>query len=196
MGEYIHASGLNPTQVMYIDLWGGPSPWERYHLSSLYNVNLTREYLYTEFDQPPAKLTGKILDRGIDTDSDGDYNYLEISVQVNVTKPGEYTVYVLGLRGEDYNYTTINVWGENRAYLDVGTNLVNITLNGYAIRSSQINPRYVDYINLYDRYYNSLYGVNLTREYLYTEFDAAAVLTGISDWGNDTDVMASSISLR
>lgn len=179
-GPNIYVSGFNPSYVNRIEIQSEEyySSWER--------VPLTKEYSYLDFDIPSAMLTGKIQDWGEDTDEDGTFNYLVIGVEINVTKPGTYSAYVYGLL--DKNWDWIDVWGSESSYLDVGIRLLNVSLSGYRIRASQRNPRYVNYISLEADYNSYINNVNLTREYLYTEFDAPAVLTGdIFDRGLDTD---------
>ncbi len=48
----------------------------------------------TKLSQDPPTLTGVFDDYGVDTDSDGKFDYLAIDVQVQVTVVGEYTVYI------------------------------------------------------------------------------------------------------
>ena len=137
-----------------------------------------------------AGLTGKIVDRGVDTDSNGLFEYLEIGVEVNVTEPGGYFVNAWGLRDTEYNYIDVNGWGE--AYLDAGLGYLNISFTGVRIYVSGVNPSYVCSIDLISREWGtigSLSDVPLSREYSYNEFEApGAVLTGvITDSGVDTD---------
>lgn len=138
-----------------------------------------------------ANLRGNIFDSGVDMDSDGTFDSLEISVEINVTSPGIFIVEIYGLEDSTYNY--IDVWGENYTYLDVGAQNVSIHLDGPRIYASGVNPITVVSIYLYDEYHNyldHLYDVSLSREYLYTEFDLPpASFTGIIyDDGVDTDM--------
>jgi hypothetical protein len=185
-GPTIYASGFDPASVSDIYLYDEYYTW----LGSLYDVPLSREYAYTEFDLPPALLTGVIYDSGVDNDSDGTFDFLEVGVEVNVTSPGMFRVEVPGLFDSGYNY--ISVWGGNFTYLDVGIQVVYLTLDGPTIYASGLNPSQVSSIYLYDEYYNqlgSLYNAPLSREYFYTEFDLPpAFLTGtIYDSGVDID---------
>jgi len=185
-GQYIYASGYNPRYVSYVELWGGQDPWKQHYYPDLWDAPLPTQYSYTQFDPPDAQLTGKILDHGVDTDGDGAYNYLEIDVQVNITKAGDFNIYVSGLRDSSGNY--ISVWDSTTGYLDVGTGFLNVSLSGYGIRGSHLNATYVSYISLSASYPSYLYDRPLSKEYKYTEFDAPAFLTGvILDKGIDTD---------
>jgi len=185
-GPSIYVSGFDPASVRSIDLYDEYYNW----LGYLFDVPLSRVYSYTEFDLPPASLTGTIYDGGVDTDSDGTYDYLEIGIEVEVTEAGNYLVDASQLRDTSYNY--VNVRDSESYYLAAGTHTVVLTLNGPTIHASGINPSFVASINLWDEYLNTLssaYDVPLSREYSYTEFDApGAYLTGIiTDQGVDTD---------
>ena len=169
-GPTIYASGVNPSFVASIALWD-----EYFNLlGSTYDVPLSREYSYTEFDVPPASLTGVISDLGVDTDGDGLFNYLEISVQVEVSEAGTYTIEINGLLDKDYNY--IAVWSSSTVDLEVGTQTVYLQPDGPTIYAQSCNPICVSWIGLYDGGWNflgSLYNTPLSREYSYTEFDAS-----------------------
>ena len=184
-GPRIYVSGLNPFDVssihLYDEYW-----WE---LDYLYDVPLSREYAYTEFDPPPASLTGAIYDEGVDTDGDGDFDYLEVGVEVNVIEEGYYEVGVSGLEDASFNY--ISVYDYKYLFLNTGIQVVNTSLSGQEIYVSGLNPFYVSSIYLYDEDWlelDSLYDVPLSEEYAYTKFDFIATLTGtIHDEGVDTD---------
>jgi len=184
-GVQIHAFGLNPTNVS-ISLYDSNYTL----LGGLYDTPLSRKYFYAEFEAPGAALTGVIYDQGVDINENGAFDYLEIGIEVNVTKAGNYIVGAFGLRDSDSNY--ISVDASPSVSLDVGVQVVNLRFDGTTIFMSSLNPINVSYIALYDDNYNSfgeLFDIPLSREYLYTEFDApGAVLTGvIFDQGIDTD---------
>jgi len=185
-GPTIYASGLNPASVSSIYLYDEDYNW----LDDLHDVPLSKEYSYTEFDLPPAFLTGTIYDSGVDTDIDGTFDYLRVGVEVNVTAPGTFRVMVHWLRDSGYNY--ISVQDQNSTYLDFGVHIVYLFLDGPTIYVSGLNPAYVPDIHLddeYDSQLDYLYDVPLSKEYSYTEFDLPpAFLTGtIYDMGLDTD---------
>jgi len=181
-GPRIYLSGLNPRYIEHIELSD-----ERYtYYDHLRRVLLSKEYSYKRFDPPTAMLTGRIYDRGVDTDDDGAFNYLEVGVEINVTKPGTYRADVSELR--DIYGKNIGVWGSQAGYFDVGLGVLNVSLYGPSIYASRLNPRYVSHIGLSADYYSSIHDVPLSKEYSYTQFDFPAVLTGrISDRGIDTD---------
>ncbi len=130
---------------------------------------------------PIANLTGSIYDRGVDTDGDGAFNYMEVSVEVNVADPAEYEVRVYGLVATDSSY--IDVSSERSIYLQSGIHAVNISLYGPTIYASGLNPVNVSEIVLFwveyrppltyvSHWIGSLYDAPLTEEYLFTDFDA------------------------
>jgi len=132
--------------------------------------------------QPVASLTGTIVDDGgVDTDGDGAFDYLEVSVEVNVTDAGDYKVEILGLL--DSNSSYIGVSGYKSEYLDAGIQVVNVSLYGPTIYVSGLNPVNVSEIRLYsveyvppfeyiDNWLDSVFDVPLSTEYLYTDFDS------------------------
>lgn len=130
---------------------------------------------------PTASLTGAIYDRGVDVDGDGAFNYLEVSVEVNVTDAWDYMVVIRGLASSDFNY--ISVLGDKSEHLDVGIQVVNVSLYGPTIYTSGFDPINVSNIELHSVQYNppfmymnywldSLYDVPLSREYLFSQFDS------------------------
>lgn len=181
-GTRIYLSGLNPRFVDYIylsDMGYGFS-------EQLTHVPLGVEYSYRDFDPPSASLTGTIYDRGVDSDGDGAFNYLDIGVELNVTKAGVYRVGVDGLLDSSLNYVGVN--GYQEGVFEVGVQVLNVSMHGPSIYQSHLNPKYVDRISLYADYYDFLEDFPLSREYSYKEFDFPAVLTGIvSDKGVDMD---------
>jgi len=167
-GSTIYTSGLNPAKVSYISLRdeGGNL------FGSLYGVPLSREYLYTEFETPAAALTGVIHDQGVDADGNGALDYLQIGVEVNVTKAGNYIIVVNGLPASN-GY--IDVGFSQLATLEVGVQVVPIPLNGTTIYASGLNPANVSYISLNDEhayFLGELREIPLSRTYSYTEFEA------------------------
>ena len=132
--------------------------------------------------QGMALLTGTIVDdRGVDTDGDGAFDYLEVSVEVNVTDSGDYKVEIWNLTDSSSNYIVVS--GNKSEYLDAGIHVVNVSLYGPTIYVSDLNPVNVSEIRLYsveyvppfeyrDNLLDSVYNAPLFQEYLYTEFDS------------------------
>ena len=131
--------------------------------------------------QPVASLTGTIYDWGVDTDGDGNFDFLEVGVEVNVTDSGDYEVDIWKLL--DSGRSFINVSGYKSEYLYAGVQVVNVSLYGPTIYVSGLNPVNVSEIELYSVEYDPfgepthtlLYSVSdgpLSTEYLYTQFDS------------------------
>lgn len=148
---------------------------------------------YVAAQEPEATLMGNVLDRGVDTNSNGLYDYLEVDVEINVTVAGNFQVSIGGLRDVFDNY--ISAYNSCQGFLDTGIQYLNVSLSSAMIFSSGLNPMFVFYIQLYaasEPYYNYLGTVGvapLSRVYYYTEFDPTQTfLTGhVSDQGIDTD---------
>lgn len=187
-GPRIHMSQRNPCFINSVDLSSEQQP-----LDVRRQVPLSTEYYYTQFDPPGATLTGEISDRGLDTDGDGTFDYLEVSVKVNVTEPGEYEVHVSDLYDtEPYpREECISVDGLASGYLGVGLGEFKVSLYGPAIFLSHHNPTHVYSIWLRARRYKysqQVLFVPLLGTYSYTDFDISAILVGVvSDQGVDYD---------
>ena len=192
-GPQIFISRLNPKNVSSIYLF--PFNSGSYGSDEIDNVTLSRVYSYAEFDPPAAYMTGNILDRGVDTNGNGLYDYLEVDVEINVTVAGEFQATIDGL--SDDQGGIINVYNSSSESLSVGLQYMNVSLSGPQIFISRLNPKNVSDIELSDLnaagYLEDFLGymdsVSLSRVYNYTEFDRPiAYLTGnISDRGVDTD---------
>jgi hypothetical protein len=136
-----------------------------------------------------AELTGAIADRGIDTDGDTKYDYLEVAIQINVTYEGYYRVEVpYVLNPLNYSYDT---WVSKDGYLSTGLQWLNVSFYGPKIYVDKFNVSALGEIRLYKDYGtwidNILY-VPLFKVYYYTDFDCRAVLTGkVYDEPFDTD---------
>jgi hypothetical protein len=132
-----------------------------------------------------ANLTGNVYDEGVDTDGDGLFDYLQISVEVDITFPWRlYGVEVYQLVDLEDPYSRyIYVRQSAFVYLETvfpGIRLVNISLYGPTIHDSSLNPEKIYRITLsqiylgfpwYSSTIDSLHDVPLSREYSYTEFD-------------------------
>ena len=147
---------------------------------------------YVAAQTPEATLTGNILDRGVDTNGNGLYDYLEIDVEINVTVAGNFQLAASHLVDEFGN--SIPVYNSSQGFLDTGIQYLNLSFYGQIIFNSGLNIQKVGVIQLYalsygyPGYLDSKYYVALSRVYNYTEFDVYAFLTGrISDRGVDTD---------
>lgn len=137
-----------------------------------------------------GSLTGSYSDIGVDTDSDGLYNNLKLSVGVRINEPSSY--YVVAWL-EDASGTKI-AWASTGATLTVGTHTINLLFDGLDIRGSKLNGPYniarvelreVDTGFLVDAADNA----HTTAAYRYTDFDPPNVgfTRSFSDIGVDTN---------
>ncbi|MEM1564214.1 MAG: hypothetical protein QW161_06055, partial [Candidatus Bathyarchaeia archaeon] len=190
-GATIRQAQVNVTKLLEIYLYGEYYYWLDYRSE----LSLSKTYNYTQFDEPGAKFTDIIHDEGVDTDGDGLFNYLNISVEADVTEAGLYEVYISGLYNSSYNY--VNVYGSTKASLTTEKCWLNVLLSGFSIYASRvINVMMVSYVSLswVDELTNISYQIDsrswvqLSKSYNYTDFDYLARLTGkVSDEGVDTD---------
>ncbi len=151
-----------------------------------------------KLSQDAPYLTGVFDDYGVDTDSNGKYDYLAIDVQVQVTVVGEYTVYIEYLNGSG---ASINVWNETVVnLLTIGMEYITVYLNGETIYDRGADGPYtVNYVELFfdngthtaDDYLEYPY---TTGVYSYTDFDSPGsttddpYLTGMfAEYGIDTN---------
>lgn len=189
-GPMIHGLKANVSTLYYISLQDVGFSYRL--LDERYNVELSKTYNYTEFDTL-AYFTGIVIDKGVDTDGDSKFEYLEVDAQINVTQGGYYDIYANGL----YENSTSG-WAYLSDYkygnFGVGLQFVNFTFPSQLIYSSKVNPAYIDTIQLSGNvgYYwttiDQLNKVHLSRTYHYYEFDPHAYLTGkVYDKGVDTD---------
>jgi hypothetical protein len=172
-GPIISGSHLNPQKVSIIELYTGNYKY----LSNVNNVALSRVYNYTEFDPPHAFLTGHISDRGVDTDGDGLFNYLEVRIEFNVTEPGKYGVNVEGLLEKSATMTNyLDDYKNDTENFTAGVHTVYMDFSGSEIAYRHFNPTHVNYIYLYDSAnqleISHLDSAPLSKQYNYTLFDA------------------------
>ena len=124
-----------------------------------------------------ASFTGTFSDEGVDTDDDGSYDYLRLSIEVNVTTAAQYTIDAGGLYDANNDYVVVS---ENKTVnLDAGINIVDIDLSGTEIFSSEINPTTVASIYLYNETgdtIDSLYDEALSTVYSYSQFDRPSIV--------------------
>jgi hypothetical protein len=153
---------------------------------------LTVAYRFSAFAQAQATLTGSILDRGVDTNDNGLYDYLEIDVGINVTVAGNFQVDVNNLM-QTFNGSGIPVDNSSQGFLDTGIQYLNVSFDGPTIFNSGLNITEVGLITLYGSengsmsYLDSEFSTPLPQVYNYTEFDYAFLTGRIFDQGVDTE---------
>jgi hypothetical protein len=121
---------------------------------------------------PSANFTCRTFDRGLDTDGNGLYNYLEVKVEVNITQRDLYHISVENLRDSEDRFLWIR--NETAVSLDPGIYNVSVLLYGPEITANRFNSTKIGLIKLVAEHGGSLekYDVSLSRLYAYTEFDS------------------------
>ncbi|MHA1228629.1 MAG: hypothetical protein ACTSPV_18040 [Candidatus Hodarchaeales archaeon] len=149
----------------------------------------TRFYNYNEFDLPGAFLRGNYWDQGIDTDFDGLFDQLEIIVEVNVTKTGDYNIY-LTLKST-VTGSGVYLYGYTSGYWTSGIRNISVMVDAFSLYSRRVNTSYeVEYIQIKDfnnQIMDKKQSAYTTRFYNYDEFDlpAAFLIGNYWDLGED-----------
>ncbi len=156
---------------------------------SLNFLHITRIYNYTEFESPGIYITGNYWESGVDTNSNGLFDWISFDVEVNITKPGSYFY--------EYNYYTTD-WivskGEySQEYFSEGLHNISILANvktlyphlsEFTVYLEQLRVyKFQDY--LIDRIPEDI----VSRTYFFDEFDppGAYLVGNYYDSGIDTD---------
>lgn len=145
----------------------------------------TSAYNYVEFQTPSeGLLSDNYADFGIDTDSDGLYEYLTVKVGLNVKTAGDYAI-----KGwlYDSNGTSI-IMANNSTALGGGSQLVSLNFDGLTLCQHRNNgPYYLKDLILYDgdgKEIDYIIYAYTTSAYRYTDFQDSYL-----DWNpwNDPD---------
>lgn len=147
----------------------------------------TAAYTSDEFEEPPAHLEPPYSDHGVDSDGNGYYDALVVTVPVNVTEDGSFEVYVTLW---DDMFAWIFDDEHITVYLEVGVNEVEISFDGRDVRDYGYGGRFGVELQLYtgtgefldyDAYWSNLY--------LYTEFEpqGASLSLAHDDYGLDAN---------
>jgi hypothetical protein len=164
---------------------------------SRYRPYTTQTYDSSDFAAPPALFTDVFSDYGWDSDADGDFNYINVTIEVAISETGKFYAYGYVRSNETSNsqhFTT-----EYRT-LAPGTYSLTAAIDGnWFRRQPDTASIYIDslYVNLWieaeeywrtvDQRYND--DMHVFNVYSNDQFDTpAAVFTGaFSDYGLDTD---------
>ncbi len=148
-GGTIYGMNFNVTGVADINLYADSTYPP---LSQIYGVTLLGQYDYTQFESR-AFFTGNITDRGVDTDANGLFNYLEVGIEFNVTQADTYQVVLDGLT-EDINGSSrfLSDYSENwiTENFSIGIHTALLNFSGPLIASEDFNPTNIGNAHLYD----------------------------------------------
>jgi hypothetical protein len=157
-----------------------------------YKEYTTSAYSYTDFQQPSVSFRDTYSDYGLDTDSDGLYNYLTTEAEVNILAPGTYTI--LGWLSDSSEESDI-IWDSGDFYLDAGVQSMLLNFDGTSIYTHGTDGPYtLSFLALYDENGNLMdyqHDAYTTSAYSYTDFqkpeELLVALTGnYNDYGTDT----------
>jgi hypothetical protein len=137
-------------------------------------AQLPPEANYTELDVY-AFLTGRISDRGVDTDNNGLFNYLEVGIEFNVTEAGQYQVSANGLMEQTGTYVNyLYDYEFEQENFAPGIYWTYLNFSGPEIAYNQFSPTNVSNVQLSNAagVQSSFDALPLSMQYNYTLFDA------------------------
>ncbi len=164
----------------------------------------TATYTYSQFGKVASGFSTGHSDSGADTDGDGLYDYLDVTVNLNIATAGNYSVSgSLSGGASDYATTTYGAattkttssgytyvdYAWKDAELSKGSQSVTLRFDGSKIRKSKVDGPYTVSLSLmkdYEWVDSTSYTTTL---YTYTQFQMAAVsfAQAHSDKGSDTN---------
>ena len=154
------------------------------------DAHITTTYNYTDFKKSYAEFNDTYFDKGVDTDGDGLYNYLNVGIGIEVMKQGNYTIAATLEDNSGYEITTAS----NSTQLGVGNHFVLLYFDGISIRKHGVSGTYYlrnlslychDEAPMQTDYRHSAY---TTQAYNYVDFQKPLIaFTNLSDYGTDTN---------
>ena len=160
-GEYIYGNRVDGAFTVGLDL--SDSSWN--YLDD--DEYTTTDYLYDEFDPPAACFAPPHSDEGVDTDGDALFEYLAVTVNIEVQVAGYY--YVYGQFDSYWDYITDTV---NYTYLEAGTDSVVFLFPGWMINALGYDAELYVYLDVYSSSWTWLDDdVHITGTYSYADFD-------------------------
>ncbi|NQU99036.1 S8 family serine peptidase [Candidatus Woesearchaeota archaeon] len=194
-GLEIYLEGQNGPYSLFVDFEteeaggsAGSSTEIEWNYDSVYQ---TAAYSYEEFEHPGASLMIENISEAVtDLDGDGQYDELLITMPLNVSVAGEYSL--RGYLENGYDAITDDYIS---AYLETGIQEMTLTFNGEYIYQSEVNGSYnLNHVSLYQEGEGEseqlvhLHDVYQTLAYSYTDFERPPIsLVNFTDSGVDTD---------
>jgi hypothetical protein len=162
-GDEIFSSSVDGPYLIDISLYDADYNW----LGD--DVHETGDYLYADFDPPAAMFTPPHSESGIDTDSDGLYEYLAVDASVNITVEGDYIMSAY-MYGPDGYLCRV----ETEVNLAVGVQAVQVLFDGWYIYATGVDAEYDVELYLYtDQWAYLDYDYYMTGTLTPSEFDGA-----------------------
>lgn len=135
LGKVIRNAGFNgPYKLQRLELRAGE---EEDAVLAVDNPYTTAAYTTTQFENAEARFTGTVTDQGVDTNSDGQYDWLRLNVGITVNQAGTYRV-----TGELEGGGQPIVVATKSLALSNGTTTVQLDFAGRAIYQSRKNGPY------------------------------------------------------
>ncbi|MEM4265444.1 MAG: hypothetical protein QW505_06680, partial [Thermoplasmata archaeon] len=179
--ENIFCHGADGPYFVNIQIYVWDSGWR--FLDA--DTHKTNPYLLSDFEY--AVLSPPHSDYGVDSNSNGFYEQLNVDIVVEVSYEGTYRI-VANLYDGTSNWMD---YAETLTYLVGGTNVVTMSFAGMKIFAHGVDGPYRVDIQLYDDlpWMPHLFDtdVHFTSGYLAKEFEGAAFSPPHSDYGDDTD---------
>lgn len=103
-------------------------------------VYKTKVYDYLDFEEPPKQITftKRVKDYPVDQNDNGLYDFLRLSVGVNVSRPGDYLVYAELITDSNWFQPA----AENFTFLNKGLQNIILNFKGEDIHKSQLDGLY------------------------------------------------------
>jgi hypothetical protein len=183
-GEEIYSSDQNgPYRLRYVFV-------ESDSCQDMMNEPYTTSYYsYTDFDAPPVYpfVTDKYDSDVLDTDSDSRFDYLIISVEINVTLASEISVTVSNLRPLDESGRIVIENTTNAGYITEGLHNISVFLPGNEIFISEKNGPYMLWsVSVESDWWTDYsYPDYTTPFYEYTQFEPALIIRNLLPAGGD-----------
>jgi len=138
-GNWLWTYGFNGSYYVVLNLWDTWWNW----LDG--EVHTTQPYSFDEFD-PPTVFSPPHSDHGLDTDSDGLYDYLVVEAVVNVSTQGNFSVDGNLMD----NFGNWLAYAGNSTYLESGLQVITLMFDGRAINGVGTDGPYTVFMDLYD----------------------------------------------
>ena len=152
-------------------------------------VHDTMAYTYDEFMLVPGGYAPPFSDNGVDTDSDGLYDLLQVDVNIDVNYAGRFVLYYT-LYDPSSNALYSGTLDDS---LPAGTDTVTLTFDAWDVSHTQVSGTYGVWMNLYAEVDSGLQAMGSywydTADYDVALFErASALFIGpYSDWTEDLD---------
>ena len=148
--------------------------------------HMTGDYTLSQFERKPILFSTPINDYANDTNSDGYYNFLEVSATVDVAIEGDYTL--IGILQADTWRPVIETITIN-AHLTAGLHTIDFYFTGWMINANGDSDDMDITLEAWSESFLVDSETYLTDYYYYDDFERKPILfsTPINDYANDTN---------